>query len=37
VVAVMDPDFSGTDQSWISVNRMYMYMYAIYAVLRPTK
>ena len=34
----MDPDFPGTDQSWISdnlsVNRMYIYMYA---VARPTE
>ena len=33
-VEVMDPDFSGTDQSWISVNMTYVYMYA---VVRPTK
>ena len=31
-VEVIDPDFSGTDQSWISVNRTYMYMYAVVRV-----
>ena len=28
-VEVMDPDFSKTDQSCISVNRTHMYMYAV--------